>query len=184
MTSGYFSLGQIAGGTLHHTPFNWGELQNIWSNDALAQKLASEFPTEGFNFRERNGGYFYRRTIVPLGSSGVDDPATLSDAWQALGKELVSGAFRSAMAAFSGTDLAGFPMEAVAFRGGQNTHYLPHVDASLRRGFRLIIYFQRPLGIRVGWTASYSRSAGSPPGLPYRRSRGGKCHRHHSRWAV
>ncbi|AVT06870.1 2OG-Fe(II) oxygenase [Paracidovorax avenae] len=141
MKSGCFSLERIAGGKIHHTPFNWGELQEIWSNDTLAQKIASEFPTEGFNFRERNGGYFYRRTIVPLGSSGVDEPTTLSDAWQALCKELVSDAFRSAMATFCGTDLAEFPMEAVAFRGGQKTHYLPHVDASLRRGFRLIIYF-------------------------------------------
>ncbi|WP_082064893.1 2OG-Fe(II) oxygenase [Xanthomonas sp. MUS 060] len=141
MTSEYFALDQIAGGTLHATPFNWGELQAIWHSDALAYRLASEFPTEGFNFRERNGGHFYRRTVVPLGSLDVDEPATLSDTWRAMCKELVSDAFRSSMADFCGTDLTKFPMEAVAFRGGQDTHYLPHVDASLRRGFRLIIYF-------------------------------------------
>ncbi|MCM5640154.1 2OG-Fe(II) oxygenase, partial [Xanthomonas hortorum] len=100
-----------------------------------------EFPTEGFNFRKRNGGHFYRRTIIPLGSFGVDQPAALTDAWQAMCGELVSEDFRSAMSHFCGTDLSKFPMEAIAFRGGQDTHYLPHVDASLCQGFRLIIYF-------------------------------------------
>ncbi|OQP75157.1 SanC [Xanthomonas phaseoli pv. syngonii LMG 9055] len=141
MTSAYFALRQIAGGKRHDAPFQWGELQNIWQNDALANKLADEFPTEGFNFRKRNGGHFYRRTIVPLGSFGVDQPASLTDAWQAMCGELVSEDFRSAMSHFCGTDLSKFPMEAVAFRGGQDTHYLPHVDASLCQGFRLIIYF-------------------------------------------
>jgi len=141
MTSAYFALGQIAGGTRHASPFHWGELQKIWKNAALANRLADEFPTEGFNFRQRNGGYFYRRTIIPLGSLGVDQPATLTDAWQAMCGELVSEDFRAAMSHLCATDLSEFPMEAVAFRGGKDTHYLPHVDASLRRGFRLIIYF-------------------------------------------
>ncbi|MCE4373240.1 2OG-Fe(II) oxygenase [Xanthomonas hortorum] len=137
----YFALEQIAGGTRHVAPFTWGQLHRIWHDDALAHKLASEFPTEGFNFRERNGGHFYRRTVIPLGSLGVDGPATLSTAWRAMCEELASNTFRAAMAKFCGADLTQFPMEAVAFRGGRDTHYLPHVDASLRRGFRLIIYF-------------------------------------------
>lgn len=141
MASTYFALGQIAGGTRHAAPFHWGELQKIWQDAALANRLADEFPTEGFNFRQRNGGYFYRRTIIPLGSSGVTQPATLTDTWQAMCGELVSEDFRTAMSHFCATDLSEFPMEAVAFRGGKDTHYLPHVDASLRRGFRLIIYF-------------------------------------------
>ena len=149
MTSRYFALEQIAGGALHDAPFIWGELREIWRNDALAHRLASEFPTEGFNFRERNGGHFYRRTVVPLGSLHVDEPATLSEAWRAMCEELVSDAFRSAMGEFCGEDLTEFPMEAVAFRGGRDTHYLPHVDASLRRGFRLIVYFNAHW--ELGW---------------------------------
>ncbi|CTP89998.1 MULTISPECIES: 2OG-Fe(II) oxygenase [Xanthomonas translucens group] len=141
MTAGYFALEQISAGTRHDVPFDWGELREIWRNDALAHRLAIEFPTEGFNFRQRNGGHFYRRTIVPLGSLGIDAPATLSDAWRAMCEELASDTFRAAMATFCRTDLTEFPMEAVAFRGGQDAHYLPHVDASLRRGFRLIVYF-------------------------------------------
>lgn len=139
--SKYFNLGRIVGGTLHEVPFNWGELSDIWHDASIAKALANEFPTERFNYRERNGGHFYRRTIIPLGASRVDEATALSDTWLAMCEELASNEFRAAVAEFCRTDLTDFPMEAVAFRGGQNTHYIPHVDASLRRGFRLIIYF-------------------------------------------
>jgi SM-20-related protein len=141
MASRYFALQQIARGTLHEQPFKWGQLVEIWRNESIANTLAHEFPTDAFNYRERNGGYFYRRTIVPLASRRVDDPETLSDSWRGMCKELASTEFRAAVAELCGTDLSDYPMEAVAFRGGRDTHYLPHVDASLRLGFRLIIYF-------------------------------------------
>lgn len=139
--SRYFNIGQIVRGTLHGAPFKWGELSDIWRDASVAKALADEFPTDRFNYRERNGGYFYRRTVIPLASGHVDESATLSDAWLGMCEELASNAFRAAVAEFCRTDLTDFPMEAVAFRGGRSTHYLPHVDASLRRGFRLIIYF-------------------------------------------
>jgi SM-20-related protein len=145
MVSRYFELEQIARGTLHEEPFQWGQLVAIWRNESIANTLAREFPTEAFNYRERNGGYFYRRTVVPLASHRVDDPGTLSDSWRGMCEELASTVFRAAVAEFCGTDLSDYPMEAVAFRGGRDTHYLPHVDASLRLGFRLIIYFN------TGW---------------------------------
>lgn len=58
MTSAYFALRQIAGGTRHDAPFQWGELQNIWQNDALANKLADEFPTEDSTSGNATAGIF------------------------------------------------------------------------------------------------------------------------------
>ncbi|AQW32762.1 2OG-Fe(II) oxygenase (plasmid) [Ralstonia syzygii subsp. celebesensis] len=139
--SRYFDLGRIAGGTLHEEPFKWGHFSRIWRGGEIEHAVATDFPTDGFNYRERNGGYFYRRTVVPLASNRVLGPETLSATWCEMCEELTSPTFRSAVAKFCRTDLTDFPMEAVAFRGGQDTHYLPHVDASLRCGFRLIIYF-------------------------------------------
>ncbi|AXH60472.1 2OG-Fe(II) oxygenase (plasmid) [Pseudomonas amygdali pv. lachrymans] len=139
--SGYLALKRIAHGTLHDVPFRWGQLCNIWCDDTIANKLADDFPTEGFSYRERNGGHFYRRTIIPLASHHVREPATLSAAWVDMSNELVSDSFRAAMTEFCGVDLTDYPMEAVAFRSGRDAHYLPHVDASLPRGFRLIVYF-------------------------------------------
>ncbi|WP_248465902.1 2OG-Fe(II) oxygenase [Pectobacterium versatile] len=139
--SDYFDLERIIHGKRHEIPFQWGELTQIWRNSTIASTLAHEFPTDGFNYRERNGGYFYRRTLIPLASGKVSDTTTLSDAWLGMCNDLVSDDFTAALSAFCGADLSEFKMEAVAFRGGRDTHYLPHVDASLKRGFRLIIYF-------------------------------------------
>ncbi|WP_261642188.1 2OG-Fe(II) oxygenase [Erwinia mallotivora] len=139
--SEYFNLENIIHGRRHESPFPWGELTQIWHNSTTALTLAEEFPTEGFNYRERNGGYFYRRTLIPLGQGHLTDPATLSHAWQGMCNELLSDEFITALSTFCQAPLAEFKMEAVAFRGGRDTHYLPHVDASLTRGFRMIIYF-------------------------------------------
>ncbi|MCX8956883.1 2OG-Fe(II) oxygenase [Erwinia psidii] len=147
--SSYFDLERIVDGKRHKTPFPWGELTQIWRNDTVAAILADEFPTDGFNYRERNGGYYYRRTIIPLASGKAGETTTLSTAWQEMCSELVSDEFTLAMSAFCEADLSEYKMEAVAFRGGRDTHYRPHVDSSLKQGFRLIIYFN------IDWDESW-----------------------------
>lgn len=124
----YFDFKRIADDKRHQTPFTWGELTQIWCNASVAATPADELPTDGFNYRERNGGYFYRRTLIPLASGKVSDANTLSVASQEMCAELVCQRFTTTLSTFCGDDLSNYKMEAVAFRGGRETHYQPHVD--------------------------------------------------------
>lgn len=136
-----FNLENIINGKLHTVPFRWGQFSEIWANAEIAANLAAEYPTESFNYRERNGGYFFRRTVIFLANQHPHEPQTLSAAWLDLCSDILSAEFRNAVAKFCATDLTNFKMEAVVFRGMQATRYLPHTDASLTYGYRLIIYF-------------------------------------------
>ena len=147
MVSRYFELEQIARGTLHEEPFQWGQLVAV----SRVMNLSSRI-------RWHVSSRLKRSTIVSAtADTSIDVP---SFHWRPIGSMTREHCRTPTAWDVRGTCIDGLPGGrgrilrnrsirlpdgGVAFRGGRDTHYLPHVDASLRLGFRLIIYFN------TGW---------------------------------
>lgn len=130
----------ITKGKFNTSPYKWGVVESIWSDEKTARTLVSEFPTEQFNYHLYGAGFYLKRTLVKLNGKKAYYAKSLPDSFVKLADDLVSDTFRQAVETFTGLSLKGHPMEAVLFRTGHFTSYSVHDDnasATVRMTFYL-----------------------------------------------
>jgi SM-20-related protein len=138
-------LTQIGRHTLQTEPYEWAEVNNLFSPiDGAA--LASSFPRDHFKTVVGYGGekdYEYdARALVPMGSYAISYPEELSKAWLSLTHDLLSPEYRVAMSLLTGCDLTTVPMEINVFHYGPRTCLGPHPDLGDKLATH-VLYFNR-----------------------------------------
>jgi hypothetical protein len=122
---------RLAGGSLVRRPFEWAEVDKLFSpRDAAA--LAASYPSDRFKTVTGFDGekhYAYEaRALVHLGATSVDAPECLRESWRRLGCDLLSPSYRNALSRLIGRDLSAAPMEAYVCHYGADAWLGPHLD--------------------------------------------------------
>lgn len=115
-------LDLVANLRLQTEPFAWGLLTQTFASTADAQWLQRTFPAEGF--RQISSEYGEKRYQMCGRALDVDDAAP----WPALGEELRSDAYRSALEACTGLDLSTSSVELSLWRQSRGSFLSPHTD--------------------------------------------------------
>ena len=122
---------RIAGGTLATRPYEWAYIDQLFSPEHAAE-LSAAFPRDSFKTvrgRDREKGYAYEaRALVHMGAEAPAHAAGLSPAWRRLAVDLVSPAYRDALAQLLGRDVRALQMEVNVFRYPPRAWLGPHVD--------------------------------------------------------
>lgn len=125
------NLERITTQALHNQPYAWAEIGNLFSQQDAAA-LAASFPLDHFKTVVGYGGekdYEYEaRALIPMGTDVISHPEQLSEEWLRLAQDLLSFAYRAAMSALTGNDLANVPMEVNVFHYGPGACLGPHPD--------------------------------------------------------
>lgn len=139
----------ITKGKVTSSPYKWGLVESIWSDEKTARMLVSEFPTEQFNYHLYGAGFYLKRTLVKFNEKKADHAESLPGSFVKLAEDLVSDKFREAVETFTGLSLKDHPMEAVLFRTGHFTSYSAHED-SASAIVRMTFYLNNDWTPRVG----------------------------------
>lgn len=112
-------------------PYTWGAIDTLYS-PGDAQALAASYPNDFYKLvsgYDGEKGYEYEaRSLVRMNASEVSFPGRLSEAWRALGRDLISAEYRDAMSTLTGMDLSRCLMEANIFHFGPGCSLGPHKD--------------------------------------------------------
>jgi Rps23 Pro-64 3,4-dihydroxylase Tpa1-like proline 4-hydroxylase len=112
-------------------PYEWAFIDGLFEPQDTAE-LATFFPHD--NFRTVRGydgekGYSYEaRSLIRMGADVPSHVEHLSTAWLRLADELLSPAYRAALARLAGRELDSLLMEANVFHYGPGAWLGPHVD--------------------------------------------------------
>lgn len=124
-------LQKINRGTLQREPYSWAMIGELFSPpDAAA--LAASFPRDHFKLVSGYGGekdYEYEaRALIVMGETTVSHRQHLSPQWQQLADDLMSPAYRDAVASLSGRDLSSALLEVNVFHYGPGASLGAHPD--------------------------------------------------------
>ncbi len=159
-------LTQIAPHKLQAEPYAWAAVGDLFS-PADAAALADTYPFDHFKTVAGHGGekeYEYEaRALIGMGAESLAHPAELSEAWSSLGRDLLSPAYRAAMSALTGYDLAAAPMEVNVFHYGPGANLGPHLDLPDKLVTH-VLYFNRSWNVEDGGCLTILRSG--EPGEP------------------
>ena len=112
-------------------PYEWAFIDGLFApQDAAA--LATFFPHDNFKtVRAYDGekGYAYEtRSLIAMGREVPSHNEYLSPAWRRLANDLLSPAYRAAMARLVGRELDSLLMEANVYHYGPGARLGPHLD--------------------------------------------------------
>lgn len=124
-------LQRIVSSTLRTDPYEWTAIDDLYARrDAAA--LAATFPRDHYKLVAAHGGekdYAYEaRALIGMGEDTVAYRDALSEPWQRLADDLRSPAYRNALAALTGCDLADAPLEVNVFHYGPGASLGAHPD--------------------------------------------------------
>lgn len=112
-------------------PFRWASISGLFRRRD-ARRLATNYPRDHFKTVDGyDGEKSYRYEVRALIHMGADAPAFaegLDPVWQQLAADLLSPAYRNAMARCTGCDLANALLEVNIFHFGAGAWMGPHVD--------------------------------------------------------
>ncbi len=116
---------------LEAEPYEWAFVDQLF-NPADAASLATSFPRDNFKkvagYDGEKGYEYLSRSLVHMGAERPSHPEGLSAAWRQLADDLLSPAYRRALALLTGRDLAATAMEINAVRYGPGAWLGPHLD--------------------------------------------------------
>lgn len=112
-------------------PFRWASINGLFGRRD-ARQLAMNYPRDRFKTVDGYDGeksYRYEvRALIHMGAAVPAFAEGLDPAWQQLAADLLSPAYRSAMASCTGCDLANALLEVNVFHFGAGAWMGPHVD--------------------------------------------------------
>jgi hypothetical protein len=125
------NLDAIKSTSLQSDPYDWALVEHA-IQPADAKTLLASFPVEDFWVIEDDDGeksYSYAaRPLVTLGADRIAPLAPLAQAWQELGRDLLSPSYRHALGELIGRPLDTALMEASIWRWDANAQLGPHRD--------------------------------------------------------
>jgi SM-20-related protein len=127
-----------AGATVNHEPFTWTEIEEFLPR-ADAEQLAYEFPEDGFRVAGSSAKLFHVRSLI-VDNQLATSTTSLSSAWQALGRLLISPAYAEWVGALVGKDLTGLRVDASLCLYPPGCWLAPHTDRPMRVTTQ-IVYF-------------------------------------------
>jgi SM-20-related protein len=128
---------------LETDPYQWAAIGSLFQPDD-ARRLAATYPCDRFKRVAAHGGekdYDYEARSL-IGMAGTAIAGDLSDAWQALARDLLSPEYRAAMTALTGCALAEAPMEVNVFHYGPGGSLGAHCDLP-EKLVTHVLYFNR-----------------------------------------
>ena len=154
-------LAHIEQRTLATDPFEWAFADGLFT-PADSQALMETFPRDHFKtVRGYDGekGYEYEaRALVDMGADAPAHVESLSPVWRQLALDLLSPAYRQAIARLTARDLSALPMEVNVFHYGPGAWLGPHVDLK-EKILTQIFYFNDSWDEKDGGSLSILRSA-------------------------
>ena len=136
-------LDRVSGGELRAEPFRWAKIDGLFAATE-ARELAASFPTDHFKpvkgYDGEKGYEYEARSLVHMGAGAASHAERLSPSWRRLAADLLSPAYRAAVARLTGVEIDGLPMEANVFHYGPNAWLGPHLDLAEKRVTH-ILYF-------------------------------------------
>jgi len=125
------NIDRIRTAELNAQPYAWAQIDRLFAAQD-AEALALSFPRDHFKTVKGYGGekdYEYEaRALKPMGSDAIAHAEHLSEAWQALARDLGSPAYRAALSHLTGRDLGNAPMEVNVFHYGPGASLGAHPD--------------------------------------------------------
>ena len=113
---------RIATYSLETEPYRWAAIDGLFS-PADAANLAATFPRDHFkrlaDYAGEKDFEYESRALIGMNEQTISRVAELSEAWQALGRDLLSSDYRTALSALTGFDLSTAALEVNVF------HYPP-----------------------------------------------------------
>lgn len=138
-------LQRIAQGKLETAPYSWAQIGGLYAPED-AEALARSYPRDHFKTLTNRGGekdYDYdARSLIRHGRDVLTFEQDLSAAWQTLGRQLLSPAYRNAMSTLTSLDLSTAPLEVNVFHFGPGASLGPHPDLA-DKVVTHILYFNR-----------------------------------------
>ncbi len=117
--------------SIEMTPFRWASIDGLFGHRD-ARTLARHYPCDHFKTVDgHDGEKGYRYEVRALIHMGADAPAfseCLHPSWRQLAADLLSPAYRAAMARLTGCNLADALLEVNVFHYGAGAWMGPHVD--------------------------------------------------------
>jgi SM-20-related protein len=151
---------RIAGHALQSQPFACARIDELYA-PADAQALARTFLCDRYKKVAGYGGekdYEYdARPLITMGGDLAHFDG-LSEAWQALARDLHARAYRDALSALTGIDLASVPLEVNVFHYGPRACLGPHRDLP-EKLVTHVLYFNEAWDRADGGCLSVLRSA-------------------------
>ncbi|HSY51821.1 MAG TPA: 2OG-Fe(II) oxygenase [Thermoanaerobaculia bacterium] len=136
-------LNRISRTRLETEPYRWAAIDKLFSPEDAAA-LAATFPRDHFKRLAQYDGQkdfeYEIRCLIRMGELSTSRAGYLSGAWRALANELLSRAYRTAMASMTGIDLSIAPLEVNVFHyppGGSHGAHPDHRDKIVTH----VIYF-------------------------------------------
>jgi hypothetical protein len=153
-------LQRIAGGTLRSEPYGWATIGELFS-PADGAALARSFPRDHYKLVSGYGGekdYEYEaRPLIVMGETTVSFREDLSPQWQLLADNLLSPAYREAVAALSGCDLSSALLEVNVFHYGPGASLGAHPDLPDKLVTH-VLYFNEQWNVSDGGCLTILRS--------------------------
>lgn len=146
---------------LSSEPYEWAFIDGLFAPDDAAE-LASSFPRD--NFKTITGydgekGYAYSaRSLVAMGADTPARAEHLSPAWRQLADDLLSPAYRTALALLVGRELDSLIMEANVFHYGPGAWLGPHLDLE-DKILTHVFYFNSAWDLQDGGCLTILRSS-------------------------
>jgi SM-20-related protein len=160
------NLERIRNHRLETDPYRWAAVHDLFTR-ADGLKLAATYPCDHFKLVAARGGekdYEYEaRQLIAMGANVLSYPGELSESWRALGNDLLSPEYRSAMSALTGCDLSQTQMEVNVFHYGPGGSLGAHRDLP-EKLVTHVLYFNRTWNRANGGCLSILRS-GDPADL-------------------
>jgi hypothetical protein len=154
-------VGRIEGRALEQEPYAWAFVDRLFAASD-AEALAASFPRDHFKkvagYDGEKGYSYLSRSLVHMGAGTPSHPEGLSPAWRLLAADLLSPAYRRALAELTGRELAGAAMEINVIRYGPGAWLGPHLDLKEKLATH-ILYFNEEWRSEDGGCLRILRSA-------------------------
>jgi hypothetical protein len=140
----------VGGGRIHRDPFSWAVLDGFIPS-AVADRLAADFPQDGFRAAGTNVKLFRVRSLVVDGV--VPSAVTaLSCDWGDFARYLTSPDYRERLEQVVSTDLGGLRIDATFCRYRPGSSLAPHTDQPKRVATH-VLYFNAEW--QPGWGGGF-----------------------------
>ena len=153
-------LSQIEQRSLETEPYEWSFAGGLFAPED-ATSLIATFPRDHFKTvqgYDGEKGYEYEaRALINMGAETPAHVESLSAAWRQLAYDLLSPAYRLAIARLVGRDLTSTPFEANVFHYGPGAWLGPHVDLK-EKILTHIFYFNESWNKEDGGSLAILRS--------------------------
>jgi SM-20-related protein len=154
-------LNRISGTHLESEPYQWAGINGLFSPEDAAA-LAATFPRDHFKRVADHVGQkkhdYQIRALIRMGDRSISRAARLSGAWQALGDDCLSPAYRAAMSSLIGVDLRTAELEVNVYHyppGGSHGAHTDHRDKIVTH----VLYFNQSWNDDDGGCLMVLRSA-------------------------